>query len=277
MSKENLSRQLRETVAEIEKHKPLKPQVGLILGSGLGDFADGFEDAVKIATSSLPHYPKSTVSGHKGYLVFGRHKGVNLLAVQGRTHFYEGYSLQKVSYVVDIMHAMGVKLLMVTNAAGSTNPRFIPGDLMLITDQVNFFFNSPLRGIAQFSDMSTPYSDDLHPAIERCALDNGINLKKGVLWASSGPTYETSAEVQMIRRMGGDAASMSTAPEVIRANALGLQTVGLSCITNFATGISSARLSHDDVTETAQKVKSTFTTLVSKIIEDVFKPLIPQL
>ena len=260
-----------QAVDFIRSRTDIKPVVALILGSGLGDFAASFEQGIEIPTHEIPNYPQSTVAGHKGFLVFGYHKGTALLAVQGRTHYYEGYPLDKVSFVVEIMHALGIKILLVTNAAGSTNPRIVPGDLMLITDQVNFLFNSPLMGNHNFTDMSNPYSTELHQRIEEIALKNQIKLKKGVLWTSSGPTYETAAEVKMIHKFGGDAASMSTVPEVITANTLGIKTVGISCITNFATGISQQKLTHEDVTETANNVKQKFISLVSAIIDDIFQ------
>ncbi len=265
-----MSTKIKEAVDFIRKQTTMNPRVALILGSGLGDFADSFENAIKIPTSEIPNYPRSTVAGHKGFLVFGIHKGVPVVAVQGRTHYYEGYSMDKVSFVVEIMHALGVARLLVTNAAGSTNPRIVPGDLMLITDQVNFLFGSPLRGTPRFTDMSNPYSKELIPEIETLALSLNIPIKKGVLWTSTGPTYETAAEVKMIRKFGGDAASMSTVPEVIMANTLGLTTLGISCITNFATGISKEKLTHEDVTRTAALVKEKFINLVSHIITDKF-------
>lgn len=261
---------LQQAVDFIRQRINIKPKAALILGSGLGDFADTFDKSIKIPTSEIPNYPKSTVSGHKGYLVFGYHQNIPLMAVQGRTHFYEGYPLNKVSFVVEIMSALGVKMLMVTNAAGSTNPGIFPGDLMLITDQVNFLFNSPLRGNHKFTDMSNPYSSEFTEKIEAIALQKGISLKKGVLWTSSGPTYETAAEVKMIHKFGGDAASMSTTPEVISANTFGIKTIGISCITNFATGISTEKLTHEDVTRTANKAKQKFTALVSAIIAEIF-------
>ncbi len=167
------------------------------------------------------------------------------------------------------MNSLGVKTLFVTNAAGSVNPRLKPGNLMLINDHVNFLFQSPLRGNHHFTDISNPYSSELTSQIEKVALAHGIDLKKGVLWTSSGPSYETAAEVKMIQKFGGDAASMSTVPEVIMANRLGIKTIGISCITNFATGISPDKLTHDDVTKTASQVKEKFISLVSAIITDI--------
>jgi purine-nucleoside phosphorylase len=253
----------------------IQPKAAIILGSGLGEFADTLEKKIKIPTSEVPHYPKSTVEGHSGFLVFGYYKGVSILAVQGRTHFYEGYSQQEVTFVVRIMQALNIKDLLVTNAAGGVNGCFKPGDLMLITDQVNFHFSSPLVGKetydgARFPDMSDAYSKKYFEKIEKIAIEKNIALKSGVLWASSGPAYETAAEVKMIKKFGGDAASMSTVPEVIAAVHAGMDVIGISCITNFATGISAEKLTHNEVTETAQLVKEKFLQLVSGIIDEVF-------
>lgn len=270
-----MNQKLKQALDLIRSRTSLQPKAGIILGSGLGAFADTLENKVKIPTSDIPHYPKSTVEGHQGNLVFGTHKGTPLIAVQGRTHYYEGYPIQDVTFVVRIMQALGIKALMITNAAGGINPRFRPGDLMLITDQVNFLFNSPLRGQPEydgprFPDMSDAYSSEYFPLIEQIALQRNIALRRGVLWVSSGPSYETGAEVKMIQKFGGDAASMSTVPEVIAAKHAGLKTIGISCITNFATGIGAQKLSHSEVTETAELVKEKFLALVSGVIEEIF-------
>lgn len=269
-----MNEQVEQAIAHIRKFTTLQPRAGIILGSGLGAFADTLDQKVKISTADIPNYPQSTVEGHSGFLVFGLHKGVPLLAVQGRTHFYEGYPIQDVTLVVRIMQALGIKALMVTNAAGGINPRFIPGDLMLITDQVNFLFQNPLTGKSatgetRFPDMSNAYSAEFFDPIEQIALDRNIALRRGVLWVSSGPSFETGAEVKMIQKFGGDAASMSTVPEVIVANQAGMKVIGISCITNYATGISSQKLSHAEVTETADLVKEKFLALVSGIIEEI--------
>jgi purine-nucleoside phosphorylase len=267
---------LNESVQFIQKRTDARPAIGIILGSGLGSFADTLEDAVKIPTSEIPHYPVSTVEGHKGYLVFGKWNGSDVLAVQGRTHFYEGYPIERVTYVVRIMAEMGVKVLIVTNAAGGVNPKFVPGDLMLITDHINFMFDNPLIGPLQyggerFPDMSKPYATDYYPAIEKIGLEKEIALRSGVLFVSPGPSYETAAEVKMIQRLGGDVASMSTVPEVIVANHAGLEVIGISCVTNMATGISASPLSHEEVTQTANQVKVKFISLVTGIIEYLAK------
>jgi len=267
--------QLNQAVEFITTKTDLKPRAGIILGSGLGDFADTLDNRIKIPTEEIPYYPKSTVQGHEGYLVFGSHKDVPLLAVQGRTHYYEGYPIDAVTFVVRIMQAFGIRVLLVTNAAGGVNPRFEPGDLMLITDQVNFLFDNPLIGAnsyggPRFPDMSDAYCKEFFTPMEEIALNRGIALKRGVLWVSTGPSYETAAEVKMIRKFGGDAASMSTVPEVITAVQAGIKVMGISCITNAATGLRTNKLSHKEVTETANLVKEKFLTLVSGIIEHIF-------
>ncbi len=263
--------QLQESLRHIRRFTTLHPRIGLILGSGLGDFADTLENADRIAASAIPHYPPSTVEGHKGFLVFGRVQQVPVVAVQGRTHFYEGHGIAQVAYVVRLMDGLGVRKLIVTNAAGGVNPFFRPGDLMIIVDHINFLFQNPLRGPVvapepRFPDMH----DNYHPAyvelIEKIGLQLGIPLKKGVLFVSTGPSYETAAEVRMVRRLGGDAVSMSTVPEVLVARARGMKVAGISCITNLATGISSGPLSHAEVTEIANRVKDKFHKLVRELI-----------
>ena len=268
--------QLKQSISFIRKKVSLDPGIAIILGSGLGSFANKLEDRIKIPTDTIPHYPVSTVEGHYGYLVFGFWKGIPLLAVQGRTHFYEGYTIEKITYVVRIIANLGVKTLIVTNASGGVNPDFKPGDLMLITDQINNMFQNPLRGPLKyggdrFPDMSNPYSQQYFELIDSIAKKRNINLRRGVLYVSSGPSYETAAEVKMIAKLGGDAASMSTVPEVIVANQENLDVIGLSCITNHATGISQTALSHKEVTETANLVQKKFLSLLSGIIQSLGK------
>jgi purine-nucleoside phosphorylase len=267
-----MNTQLKHTIDYISKRIKTEPRIAIILGSGLGSFADTLENKIKISAESIPHYPKSTVKGHHGYLVFGTWKGTPLLAVQGRTHCYEGYSLEKVTYVVRIIAALDIKTLIVTNASGGVNTQFKPGDLMLITGQINNMFRNPLVGPLRFGgerfpDMSNPYSEEYFSLVESVAKENQIDLKRGVLYVSTGPSYETAAEVKMIAKLGGDAASMSTVPEVIVANHENLHVIGLSCITNHATGISKAPLSHEEVTETAKLVQEKFLKLLSGIIQ----------
>jgi len=267
---------LKESIEYIRSKTNSKPILGIILGSGLGLFADKLDSPHKISTFVIPHYPESTVEGHAGNFVFGNWIDIPVLAIQGRTHYYEGYSSEKVSFVARIMAELGIETLIVTNASGGVNPKFAPGDLMLITDHINGMFRNPLIGPLKyggdrFPDMSDAYASEYFELIEDIAHKKHINLQRGTLYVSTGPTYETAAEVKMIRKLGGDAASMSTVPEVITANQVGIKVIGISCITNLATGIGSEPLSHSEVTETADKVREKFIQLVSGIIETIGK------
>lgn len=269
-----MTNDLKESLDYIQSELNSKPKIAIILGSGLGLFAEKLDSIYKIPTDKIPHYPKSTVEGHAGNLVFGKWKGIDVLVVQGRTHYYEGYPIEKVTYIIRILEKLGVRILIVTNSSGGVNSKLKPGDLMLITDQINGMFRNPLIGPLKyggqrFPDMSNPYSTQYFDLVDEVAIKNGIPLKKGTLYTSTGPTYETAAEVKMISTLGGDAASMSTVPEVIAANHAGLEVIGLSCITNLATGISDKPLSHAEVTETAEKVREKFILLVSGIIEKI--------
>ncbi|MFQ5584993.1 MAG: purine-nucleoside phosphorylase [Calditrichia bacterium] len=263
--------ELSESIAFIRQFTKQQPRIGIILGSGLGDFADSIKNSNRIATRDIPHYPTSTVAGHKGYLIFGEIKNVPVLGVQGRTHFYEGYSIDRVAYVVRLMAMLGINRLLVTNAAGGVNRQFNPGDLMIITDHINFLFRNPLRGTVvddeeRFPDMYNDYHPRFIDLIEEAGLDLKIPLRKGVLFVSPGPSYETAAEVRMVQQLGGDAVSMSTVPEVLVARSRGIQVAGLSCITKLATRLSSTRLNHDEVTGIANQVKNKFQRLVREVI-----------
>ena len=196
-----------KAVKHIKSHPIFKSKVAIILGSGLGSFADTLNNSVKISTETVPNYPSSTVKGHEGQLVFGYLNLNPLIAVQGRTHFYEGYSLDQVTFIIRILYALDVEVLIITNAAGGLNPLFNPGDLMLIKDQINFIFNTPLRGLSsqevpQWQDMSDPYASKYFPLVEKIALEKKVELKSGTLFVSSGPSYETSSEVRMAQKLG---------------------------------------------------------------------------
>lgn len=267
----NIEKQLEESLKCVKSKSSQKPRIGLILGSGLGNFADTLKDVERIPTSDIPHYPASTVEGHKGYLVFGKVDNISVLAVQGRSHIYEGYSADRVAYVVRLMSLLGIDRLLVTNAAGGINPKFKPGDLMIIVDHINFLFRNPLRGKVippeeRWPDMHNNYDPALIELIEQSGLDLKIPLRKGVLFVSPGPSYESAAEVRMIRQLGGDAASMSTIPEVLVARARGIYVAGISCITNLATGLSSTPLAHSEVTEIANQVNEKFQRLMREVI-----------
>ncbi len=267
----DIQKNVCEAAAFIREKFPSLPRLAIILGSGLGGFASRLTEPQAISTEAIPHYPRSTVAGHAGQWVFGYLQKHALLAVRGRVHFYEGYPMEVVSFPVRILAELGVTHLIVTNAAGSLNPLFRPGDLMLIDDHINFFFRNPLISSApvpaekRFVDMSAPYHPALMAIAEECALELGIPLERGILVGSSGPTYETHAEVRMMQRLGADAATMSTVPEVLTANQLGMKVLGISCITNLATGLSAHKLDHTEVTEVAARVAEKFQRLMEAI------------
>jgi len=259
-------RQVSDSVAYIREHCNIPADIGLILGSGLGAFADSFPSSQSISTSKIPHYPKSSVEGHRGRLVFSSVEGKGLLAFQGRVHFYESRSLEATLFPIHVAHNLGVRTLIVTNAAGGINREFSPGDLMLITDQINLTGENCLSG-SSGSFVHQPYYSELLVHLARSAAESAkIKLRSGVYAGLKGPTYETAAEVEMLNRLGGDAVGMSTVLEVGLAASLGMQILGISCITNRATGISGTRLSHVEVTEVGNRVKATFATLLTEII-----------
>lgn len=265
-----------QNAATFLKEKYLNtPKLGLILGSGLGILADEIENPVKIPYNQIPDFPVSTVEGHAGQLVFGLLNGVEVVAMQGRFHYYEGYSFDKVTFPVRVMKELGVETLIVTNAAGGVNESFVPGDLMIITDHINFTGNNPLIGPndsrlgARFPDMSEAYSKELSATAKEIASSLNIDVKEGVYVGFSGPTYETPAEIRMVRTLGGDAVGMSTVAEVIVARHGGLKVLGISCITNMAAGILDQPLSHDEVIETTEKVKSNFLSYIKEIVKSI--------
>jgi purine-nucleoside phosphorylase len=232
-----VARKLDESLAMIRSQVKLRPRIAVVLGSGLGDFADTLASPTSINTSDIPHYPRSSVVGHQGRLVFGTLGTTSLLAFQGRVHFYETGSLETVLYPIRIAHLLGITTLIVTNAAGGVNRSFRPGDLMLITDQLNLTFEDPLRSALwpRRSIRNDLYDLDLQRVITAAAGRLHLKLRKGVYCGVKGPSYETAAEVRMVGRVGGDAVGMSTINEVSLAATLGMREAGISCITNFAT------------------------------------------
>lgn len=253
------------------------PKIGLILGSGLGILAEEIEEPVKIPYNEIPDFPVSTVEGHAGQLVVGTLSGVPVVAMQGRFHFYEGYSMEKVTFPVRVMKEIGVEYLIVTNAAGGVNENFSPGDLMLISDHINNMGTNPLIGPndskmgPRFPDLSEAYSKELRILAKETAEKLNINVQEGVYVGNSGPVYETPAEIRMLRTIGGDAVGMSTVPEVIVARHANLKVLGISCISNMAAGILDQPLSHDEVIETTEKVKSTFLLYVKELVNKIGK------
>lgn len=272
-SQETLFDDLMESVKAIRAQIGDRvPTVGLILGSGLGSFADSLEDAVCIEYSEIPHFPSSNVVGHAGRLVIGTLNGVTCVAMQGRVHFYEGHPAWLVAYPARVLVRLGARTLIVTNAAGGLRPEWAPGTLMLIRDHINMQPDNALRGAnddrlgPRFPDMTRTYDPVLAQLVRTQAQKLEIALEEGVYVAMPGPTYETPAEVRMLQRMGADATGMSTVPEATVANHMGAKVIGISCITNKAAGITGEALSHDEVTETAAQVRSTFESLLGAVI-----------
>lgn len=256
---------IREAAGEAE--------VGVILGSGLGGYVDALEDAKSIAYADIPGFPVSTAPGHAGRWWTGRLHGKRVCMMQGRFHAYEGYDLSEVTLPVRVMALLGVKTLLITNAAGGVNTDFRPGDLMLIRDCINFSGMNPLKGPnldqfgPRFPDMTRAYDRELIALCRHQAESLGIAVREGVYMWFSGPTYETPAEIRMARVMGADAVGMSTVPETIVARHCGIRMLGVSCITNMAAGIPDQPLCHEEVTEVANRVKATFRSLLDATIE----------
>ncbi len=249
------------------------PSIALILGSGLGSLADELTEAVVLPYKDIPHFPTSTVKGHAGRLVAGYLEGRRLLVMQGRSHYYEGYTLRECAFPVQMMAVMGIENLLVTNAAGCVNQEWSAGDLMLINDHIKLVGDSPLRGEnigelgERFFDMSQAYPERLQKVARSAAQELGIDLKEGIYQFFSGPNFETPAEVRFARLCGADAVGMSTVPEVIAANHAKMGVMGISCMTNMAAGILEKPLSHQEVLETGERVRKTFITLVRAIVK----------
>lgn len=262
-----------ESLSYIKNYINEKIDIGVILGSGLGDLADKIQNKIIIKYEDIPNLPKSTVKGHKGQFVIGDFMGKRVIMMQGRFHYYEGYSMDRITLPVYIMKGLGVSSLIVTNAAGGVNTSFNPGDLMIIKDSINMSFDNPLFGKndeklgPRFPDMLGAYSKKLIDTALEAARKLNIKLQQGVYYVTTGPCYETPAEIKMIRFLGGDAVGMSTVPEVIAARYLGIQVLGISCITNMAAGILPKPLNHEEVIETSNKVKDKFTSLIENVIE----------
>ena len=259
----------------VQQKITFKPEIALILGSGLGDYADTMEVVETLDYHDIEGFPVSTVPGHKGRFVFGYAGGVPIVAMQGRVHFYEGYKPQDVVLPIRLMKLMGAKVLFLTNAAGGINRSFNAGDFMLITDQISMSVPSPLIGEnidelgVRFPDMSEVYSRRLRKIIENSAVTAGVPLRRGVYIQTSGPQYETPAEIRAYERLGADAVGMSTAIEAIAARHAGMEICGISCISNLAAGISVNPLTHAEVQETADRVAPLFKKLVTQAIKDI--------
>jgi len=250
----------------------IEPRIALVLGSGLGGFADDFEEAVGIPYEDIPGFVRSTAQGHAGRLVVGKIDSVPVLAMQGRVHYYEGYSLEEVTFAVRTFGLLGVKTLVLTNAAGGINVQLTQGALMVISDHLNLMGVNPLRGPnddrfgPRFPDMSTVYSAELQALVIDEAKAIGVEVRRGIYGALSGPSYETPAEIHLLRNLGADAVGMSTVPEAIVARHMGLEVLGISCITNMAAGISDDPINHEEVMATGDRVRETFSDLLRRVI-----------
>lgn len=259
-----VTEQLAESVALIRSRTKLKPRVGVILGSGLGTFIDQIEVEAEIPYSDIPHFLPTSVEGHVGRLIVGKVGSVPVAALQGRIHYYEGHPMSTVVYPTRTLAMLGIEILVITNSAGGLDPKMHPGDFMIIEDHVNLMGDNPLKGpnISQlgprFPDMSEPYDRKLSEKMAEILKEQSAVHWRGIYTGVSGPTYETPAEVRHLQLLGGKAVGMSTVPEAIAGNHLGLRVCGISCITNLASGISNHKLSHQEVTDTAKLVADKF-------------------
>lgn len=265
--------QIQETVGSIRlRAGPAAPQVGVILGSGLGSFADTFQSATSIPYQELPHFPRSSVPGHAGRLVVGLVGGVPTVAMQGRVHYYEGFAPDQVAFPARVLCALGIRTLVVTNAAGAINTSFVPGDLMAILDHINLAGWNALVGPnderlgPRFPDMSAAYDPALVTLLLETSLSCRVEMKRGVYAVLTGPSYETPAEIRALRVLGADAVGMSTVPEVIAARHMGVRVAGISCLTNLAAGIGAKPLTHQDVAETANRAAGVLRAILTRFI-----------
>jgi len=264
--------QLAEAVRAVKERTALRPRIGVVLGSGLGAFAESLEEAVAIPYREIPHFPTSTAVGHRGELIVGRVQGVEVAVMSGRVHYYEGYSPAQVVFPVRVLGSLGVKVLVLTNAAGSINVNFRPGELMIIQDHINYTGMNPLIGPNEeqlgprFFDMSEAYDTRLREIAETACWKVGGTARKGVYIAFSGPSYETPAEIKMARNMGADAAGMSTVPEVLAARHMGIRCLGISCITNLGAGVSKKKLDHREVLEVGRQAAAGLQEALGRIL-----------
>ena len=266
-----------ESSQYIQSKYKVKPKIGIVLGSGLGVYIDQIQNKTIILYKDIPHFKRTTVEGHDGRLILGDVHGVPVAALQGRMHSYEGHPMEEIVHPVRTLAALGIEMLFVTNASGGINADFHPGDLVSIVDHINLSGRNPLVGpnIAElgprFPDMGQAYDPDLTALLKQVAANHHVNLKSGVYCSVLGPTYETPAEIRMLRTIGADLVGMSTVPEVIAANHLGLKVAGVACVTNYAAGIKAEKLNHADVKKVAEKAMVGFATILTETIGELKK------
>ena len=275
MSAPSLYEQVQRAAALVRTKSAAFPPIAVVLGSGLGGFASSFDAATSIPYADIPEWPASNVVGHEGRLVIGEVNRRPIAALSGRAHFYEGHDLRTVTFSIRVLGMLGVRTLILTNAAGGINAGFAPGDLMAIDDHINLLGASPLTGPnderfgVRFPDLTNVYSPRLRALADAAAAAQGMTLRHGVYAACHGPSYETPAEVRYLRTIGADAVGMSTVPEAIVARHMGMEVLGISCITNFAAGVLPQPLNHDEVLETAARVRETFIALLKGVIAGI--------
>lgn len=269
----SLYERAQEAASLIRTRTSAEVKVAIVLGSGLGAFAGDLTEATEISYDQIPGFARATVEGHAGRLVIGKAGEITVAAMQGRFHFYEGYSLQDVTFPIRVLKLLGVRTLVLTNAAGSLNVEFTPGSLMVITDHLNLLGDNPLRGEnderfgPRFPDLSTVYSPDLQNIVIEEGSAMGVELRRGVYAALSGPSYETPAEIHMVRGLGADAVGMSTVPEAIVARHMDMNVIGISCITNLAAGVSNRPIDHSQVMKIGEGVRGAFTKLLRQVVK----------
>ncbi|MBR7048356.1 MAG: purine-nucleoside phosphorylase [Prevotella sp.] len=265
-------KKIQETASWLKTKMTTSPKTAIILGTGLGQLASEITDKYEIPYSDIPNFPVSTVEGHSGKMIFGKLGGKDILAMQGRFHFYEGYSMKEVTLPVRVMYELGIKTLFVSNAGGGTNPQFKVGDIMIITDHINFFPEHPLRGKnfptgPRFPDMHEAYDHELVALADEIAKENGIKVQHGTYLGTQGPTFETPAEYRMFAKLGADSVGMSTVPEVIVAHHCGIKTFGVSVITDLGGFDVPVEVSHEEVQEAANKAQPLMATIMREMIK----------
>jgi purine-nucleoside phosphorylase len=275
MASTGLYERAEHAARTIRARLTLEPRIAIVLGSGLGAFADDFDEAVRIPYDEIPGFPRSTVEGHSGRLVAGKVDNVPLVAMQGRVHYYEGYSLEEVTFPVRTFKLLGLKTLVLTNASGGINVQLTQGALMVISDHINLLGDNPLRGPndarfgPRFPDMSAVYSPQLQELVVEEAKAIGVEVRRGIYGGLAGPSYETPAEIHLLRNLGADAVGMSTVAEAIVARHMDMEVLGISCITNMAAGLGDAPIDHADVMATGDRVRGAFTQLLRRVVNRI--------